>query len=145
LRAIRSLSQAGVPVGVMVAPVIPVLTDSEVERILEAAAAAGARYAGYVLLRLPHEVKDLFREWLTTHEPLKAQHVMSRMQAMRGGVDYDSAWGMRQKGQGEYAQLLSMRFQAACRRYGLRTGEPFIHNTRLFQRPTLGPHQFELI
>ncbi|HEY5810344.1 MAG TPA: PA0069 family radical SAM protein [Povalibacter sp.] len=145
LRAIRSLSEAGVPVGVMVAPVIPVLTDSEVEKILEAAAAAGARYAGYVLLRLPHEVKDLFREWLTTHEPLKAQHVMSRMQAMRGGVDYDSAWGMRQKGQGEYAQLLSMRFQAACRRYGLRTGEPFIHNTRLFQRPTLGPHQFELI
>lgn len=145
LRAIRSLSQAGVPVGVMVAPVIPVLTDAEVENILEAAAAAGARYAGYVLLRLPYEVKDLFREWLATHEPLKAQHVMSRMQAMRGGADYDSAWGRRQKGQGEYAQLLSMRFLAACRRHGLTTGEPFIHNTGLFQPPALGPHQFELI
>ena len=145
LRAIRTLTQAGVPVGVMVAPVIPVLTDSEMEKILEAAAQAGASSAGYVVLRLPYEVKDLFREWLQEHEPLKAQHVMSRMQAMRGGKDYDSAWGVRQRGTGEYAQLLNMRFQAACRRYGLRTGERFIHNTSLFERPIIGPEQLTLI
>lgn len=145
LRAIRTLSQAGVPVGVMVAPVIPVLTDSELEKILEAAAAAGAQSAGYVLLRLPHEVKDLFREWLAQHEPLKAQHVMSRMQAMRGGRDYDSQWGVRQRGEGEYAELLRQRFGAACRRYGLKTGEPFIHNTEAFRPPRFGPHQFTLL
>jgi DNA repair photolyase len=115
------------------------------EKILEAAAQAGASSAGYVVLRLPYEVKDLFREWLQEHEPLKAQHVMSRMQAMRGGKDYDSAWGVRQRGTGEYAQLLNMRFQAACRRYGLRTGERFIHNTTLFERPIIGPEQLTLI
>ncbi|HEU4487642.1 MAG TPA: PA0069 family radical SAM protein [Povalibacter sp.] len=145
LRAIRTLAQAGIPVGVMVAPVIPVLTDSELEKILEAAAMAGARSAGYVLLRLPYEVKDLFREWLATHEPLKAQHVMSRMQAMRGGRDYDSGWGTRQRGEGEYAQLLHARFQSACRRYGLKTGERFVHNTALFEPPRFGPQQMTLL
>ncbi len=145
LRAIRTLAQAGIPVGVMVAPVIPVLTDSELEKILEAAAMAGARSAGYVLLRLPYEVKDLFREWLATHEPLKAQHVMSRMQAMRGGRDYDSGWGTRQRGEGEYAQLLHARFQSACRRYGLKTGERFVHNTALFEPPRSGPQQMTLL
>lgn len=145
LRAIRTLAQAGIPVGVMVAPVVPVLTDSELEHILEAAAQAGARSAGYVLLRLPYEVKDLFREWLSTHEPLKAQHVMSRMQAMRGGRDYDSGWGTRQRGEGEYAKLLHMRFRTACRRYGLKTGEPFIHNTSLFEPPRSGPQQMTLL
>jgi DNA repair photolyase len=145
LRAIRTLAQAGIPVGVMVAPVIPVLTDAELERILEAAAQAGARSAGYVLLRLPHEVKDLFREWLATHEPLKAQHVMSRMQAMRGGRDYDSGWGTRQRGEGEYAQLLHARFQAACRRYGLKTGERFVHDTTAFEPPRVGPQQMTFL
>ncbi|HEX2494218.1 MAG TPA: PA0069 family radical SAM protein, partial [Steroidobacter sp.] len=105
LRAMRKLADAGVPVGVMAAPVIPVLTDFELERILRAAAGAGARAAGYVLLRLPHEVKGLFREWLATHEPLKAKHVMSRLQEMRNGRDYDARWGHRQRGEGEYAQL----------------------------------------
>ena len=153
LRAIRTLSSAGVPVGVMVAPVIPVLTDSELERILEAAAAAGARSAGYVLLRLPHEVKDLFREWLQQHEPLKAAHVLSRMQAMRSGRDYDSRWGVRQRGEGEYAELLNRRFKVACTRYGLKTGERFVHNTSLFKPPSRsppeappsGPQQLDLI
>lgn len=145
LRAIRTLAQAGVPVGVMVAPVIPVLTDAELEKILAAAAQAGARSAGYVVLRLPYEVKELFREWLDTHEPLKARHVMSRMQAMRGGRDYNSAWGVRQRGEGEYAQLLNMRFKAACRKYGLRTGERFVHNTTLFQPPVSGPQQLHLL
>ena len=145
LRAIRTLAAAGIPVGVMVAPVVPVLTDSELEKILEAAAAAGARSAGYVLLRLPYEVKDLFREWLAVHEPLKAQHVMSRMQAMRGGRDYQSTWGVRQRGEGEYAQLLNQRFLAACRRYGLKTGERFVHNTALFKPPIAGPQQLHLL
>ncbi|HKE93786.1 MAG TPA: PA0069 family radical SAM protein [Povalibacter sp.] len=145
LRAVRTLAAAGIPVGVMVAPVIPVLTDSEMENILREAAQAGAVSAGYVLLRLPFEVKDLFREWLQEHEPLKAQHVMSRMQDMRGGRDYNSAWGVRQRGEGEYAQLLNQRFHAACRRYGLRTGERFVHNTNLFQKPVIGPEQLTLI
>ncbi len=145
LRAIHKLSEAGVPVSVMVAPVIPVLTDSELEKILEAAAQAGAQAAGYVLLRLPYELKDLFREWLETHEPLKAKHVMSRLHAMRNGRDNDSRWGLRQRGEGEYAQLLGQRFKAACARYGLNQGEHFEHNRTLFRAPVLGPEQFSLI
>jgi DNA repair photolyase len=132
LRAIRNLSAAGIPVGVMVAPIIPVLTDAELERILEAAAEAGARSAGYVLLRLPYELKDLFREWLEQHEPLKARHVWSRLHDMRGGRDNDPRWGHRQRGEGQYAELLAQRFAAACRRYGLKHRERFMHNTALF-------------
>jgi DNA repair photolyase len=145
LRAIRTLSKAGVPVGVMVAPVIPVLTDSELERILEASSKAGARTAGYVVLRLPYELNDLFREWLEQHEPLKAKHVLTRLNAMHGGKDYDSSWGRRQSGQGEYATLLRQRFTTACARYGLRTGERFVHNTTLFSPPRTGPEQLALI
>jgi DNA repair photolyase len=145
LRAVRRLSEAGVPVGVMVAPVIPVLTDAETERILEAAAQAGAKSAGYVLLRLPYELKELFREWLDHNEPLKAQHVMSRLQAMRGGRDYDSSFGTRQSGEGEYAQLLRKRFELACARFGLNCRTSFTHNTGLFQPPVLGPQQLALI
>jgi DNA repair photolyase len=145
LRAISRLSAAGIPVGVMVAPVIPVLTDAELERILEAAAAAGAKSAGYVLLRLPHELKELFREWLQHHEPLKAKHVLSRLQAMRGGRDYDSRWGHRQRGSGEYAELLKKRFTAACTRCGLNADRQFVHNTASFRPPSLGPQQLVLI
>ena len=145
LRAIRTLTSAGIPVGVMVAPVVPVLTDSEMERILEAAATAGATTAAYVVLRLPYELNDLFREWLETHEPLKAKHVLTRLNAMHGGKDYDSAWGRRQSGQGEYATLLRQRFMTACTRYGLKTGERFVHNTTLFKPPRTGPEQLALI
>ena len=145
LRAIRTLAQAGIPVQVMVAPVIPVLTDAELESILEASAAAGARWAGYVLLRLPHELSGLFREWLDQHEPLKAQHVLTRLQAMRGGKDYDSRWGERQRGTGEYAQLLAQRFRLACKRHGLNTGERFTHDTSLFVPPQSKPQQLSLI
>lgn len=145
LRAVRRLAEAGVPVGVMVAPVIPVLTDTEMERILEAAAEAGARSAGYVLLRLPHELKDLFREWLEHNEPLKARHVMSRLQAMRGGRDNDARFGYRQSGEGEYAKLLRKRFELACTRAGLNFGTSFTHNTQLFQPPRQGPEQLALI
>ena len=139
LRAMRNLHEAGIPVGVMVAPVIPVLTDAEMERILAAAAASGARSAAYVLLRLPYELKDLFREWLEHNEPLKAKHVMSRLQAMRGGRDNDSRWGVRQRGEGEYATLLAQRFSAACARLGLNQRERFAHNLTLFRPPVLGP------
>ena len=145
LRAIRSLSQAGVPVSVMVAPVIPVLTDSELEKILELAARAGACAAGYVLLRLPYELKDLFREWLETNEPLKARHVMSRLHAMRNGRDNDPRWGHRQRGEGEYAELLAKRFKTACARFGLNQGERFEHNQTLFRPPLAGPEQLALI
>lgn len=145
LRAMRTLSSMGVPVGVLVAPVIPVLTDAELENILAGAADAGARSAGYVLLRLPHEVKELFRQWLEQHEPLKAAHVLSRLQAMRAGRDYDSRWGHRMRGEGEYAQLLQMRFQAACRKHGLLTRERFVHNLSLFRPPVMGPEQLALL
>lgn len=145
LRTIRNLSAAGIPVGVMVAPVIPVLTDAELEHILEASAQAGARSAGYVLLRLPHEVKDLFREWLEANEPLRAKHVMSRLHAMRGGRDYDSRWGTRQRGEGEYAELLRKRFELACVRFGLNRGPRFTHNRTLFTPPSTGQRQLSLL
>jgi DNA repair photolyase len=145
LRTIRKLAQAGIPVQVMVAPVIPVLTDAELENILQAAAEAGARAAGYVLLRLPHELKVLFREWLEQHEPLKSQHVLTRLQAMHGGVDYDSRWGQRQRGSGEYAALLAQRFRLACARHGLNQGAAFVHDNSLFVPPLTAPKQLTLI
>jgi DNA repair photolyase len=145
LRVIRNLTEAGIPVGVMVAPVIPVLTDSELESILAAAAEAGAKSAGYVLLRLPHEVKDLFREWLEVHEPLKAKHVLSRLHAMRGGRDYDSRWGVRQRGEGEYARLLKKRFELACERHGLNRERRIEHDCTSFTPPAVGPQQLSLI
>ena len=135
LETVRRLNAAGVPTGVMVAPVIPVLTDHEIEAILEAAAAAGARWAGYVLLRLPYEVKDLFREWLAAHLPDTADHVMSIVRQMRGGKDYDSSFGTRMRGTGPLAELLRSRFQIACRRLGLLTGRQQPPNTRLFRPP----------
>jgi DNA repair photolyase len=118
LAVIRKLAEAGIPVGVMVAPVIPVLTDHELESILEAAAGAGARKAGYVMLRLPFEVNALFQEWLRTHAPLKAEHVMARIRDLRGGRDNDPRFGSRMHGEGIYADLFGKRFAVACRRYG---------------------------
>ena len=118
LRAIRTLREAGVPVGVMVAPVIPWVNDSELEAVLEAVRAAGAQSAGYVLLRLPHEVAPLFRDWLQTHVPERAEHVMSTIRQLRGGKDYDAAFGKRMRGQGVYADLLARRFALAVKRCG---------------------------
>lgn len=118
LRAMRALHEAGVPVGVMVAPVIPALTDHELEAILEAAHHNGARAAGYVLLRLPHELKQVWREWLELHYPDRAAHVMSLIRQMRGGRDYDSRFGTRMRGEGPFAQLLSRRFARAHRQLG---------------------------
>ena len=116
LRAMRALADAGVPVGVMVAPVVPMITDNEMERILQAAHDHGARAAGYVLLRLPHELKQVWREWLELHYPERATHVMSLLQQMRGGKDYDSGFGTRMRGEGPFAQLIAQRFAKAYRR-----------------------------
>src|SRR5690606_30541622 len=122
LRAMSILADAGVPVGVMVAPVIPAITDHEVERILQAAAAAGAYTPGYVMLRLPWEVQDVSRAWLDENYPQRAAHVMSLVQQMRGGKDYDSRFGTRMKGEGPYAELVHARFRTACRKFGLDRG-----------------------
>lgn len=113
LANIRALREAGVPVGVMVAPIIPMITDCELEQILEAVHAAGAQAASYVLLRLPHELKQVWREWLQLHYPDRAAHVMSLIQQMRGGKDYDSAYGKRMRGEGLFAQLIEQRFRKA--------------------------------
>jgi DNA repair photolyase len=145
LRTIRTLHAARIPVGVMVAPVIPVLTDSEVEKIIAACAAAGADSAGYVLLRLPHELKQLFRDWLEHNEPLKAKHVLTRLQDMRGGRDYDATFGRRQTGEGEYAALLQQRFAAACAKHGLKQRERFLHDCSQFVPPQHGPQQLTLL
>jgi len=118
LKAIRTLADAGVPVGVMIAPVIPMINDREIEHILEACRDHGATSAGYVLLRLPHELKQVWREWLQLHYPDRAEHVMSLIQQMRGGKDYDSAFGTRMRGEGPFAQLIAQRFRKAHARLG---------------------------
>jgi len=122
LDAIRLLSEAGVPTTIMVAPIVPALNEAEVERILEAGHAAGAREAGYVILRLPLEVRDIFIEFLEREYPDKAKHVMSMVKQMRGGKDYDSSWGQRMSGSGPYAWQIGRRFEIATRRLGLNTG-----------------------
>ena len=118
LKTIRALADAGVPTGVLVAPVIPMITDMDLERILEACRDAGARAAGYVLLRLPHELKDIWREWLQLHFPERAAHVMSLVNQMRGGKDYESGFGTRMRGTGPFAQLVEQRFRKAYARSG---------------------------
>jgi len=142
LKIIKQLTQAGVPVGVLVAPVVPAITDHETERILEAAADAGATMASYVLLRLPYEVKDLFREWLAQHYPQRANHVMSLVRDARGGRDNDPNFGTRMKGTGPYAQLLRTRFQLATRRLSLNSPRGFSLETHHFRRP--GPQSSQL-
>ncbi|MFI4888592.1 MAG: PA0069 family radical SAM protein [Burkholderiales bacterium] len=122
VQTLKTLSAAGIPVGVMVAPIIPQLNDRDLEAILETAAAHGARSAGWVLVRLPREVAPLFREWLDAHYPLRAAHIMSLIRQMRGGRDYDSTFGARMRGSGEFAALLEKRFTIACRRLGLDRG-----------------------
>lgn len=118
LRAMERLHAAGVPVGVMFAPAIPWVNDHELEAVLEAARGAGATSAGYVLLRLPHEVAPLFQDWLQAHLPDRAAHVMSTVRQMRGGRDYESGFGTRMRGRGHHADLLAQRFALAHRRFG---------------------------
>jgi DNA repair photolyase len=134
LDAIEALAKAGIPVGVMTAPMIPALNDHEMESILEEAHRRGARRAGYVMLRLPLEIKDLFREWLEAHVPDRAARVMSLVRQMRGGKDYDAEWGQRMTGDGPVAQLLGQRFDRACRQLGLNL-ERFPVDTRKFKVP----------
>ena len=135
LRLMRQLVSAGVPVGVLVAPIIPAITDHEIERVLEACAAAGAVRANYVMLRLPYEVKQLFREWLAAHFPQRAVHVMSLVQDLRAGRDNDSCFGQRMSGSGALAALTRRRFDVACRRLGLDQDRGLGLETLKFRRP----------
>ncbi len=117
--ALRDLSAAGIPTSVMVAPVIPAINDAEIERILDTAAAVGVTGAGWVLLRLPLEVRDLFREWLLTNFPDRHRHVFRLVRDTRGGMDYDSGWEKRMSGGGPVAWMIGRRFEAACSKLGL--------------------------
>jgi DNA repair photolyase len=144
IKAIRTLADAGVPVGVMVAPVIPALNDHDMEAVLEHAAEAGARCAGYTVLRLPYELKALFREWLALHAPQRAEHVISLVQQMNGGRDYDSNFATRMHGQGVFAQLLRRRFEIACRKHGYGLARELQLDTSQFTPPRKASPQGEL-
>lgn len=133
LQTIEKLTAAGIPVGVLVAPVIPAITDVDLEKILEAASSAGATMAAYILLRLPNEVQELFDEWLEAHYPLRKGHVLSLLRQMRGGELYDPRYGHRMRGTGVFADLLSARFKLACKKNGLNT-ERHELRTDLFER-----------
>lgn len=143
LRMIRTLSDAGIPVSVMTAPVIPGLNDHELEALLEAAARAGARHAGYILLRLPHEVAPLFRDWLDVHYPQRAAHVLSLIRQCRGGAAYDARFGQRMVGTGPFARLLGERFRITTRKLGLDRPPPPLDCSR-FRLPQAGSAQLAL-
>ena len=143
LETLRRLSAAGVPTTVMVAPVIPALNDMEIERILDAAQAAGVKEAGYVLLRLPLEIRDLFREWLDANYPDRANHVFKLIRDMRGGKDYDSKWFERQKGRGPYAWMIGRRFEMACEKLGLNERRVSL-TTEYFRHPRPDTAQLSL-
>jgi len=143
LQTIRTLSEAGIPVGVLFAPVIPALNDSEMEAVLSAAAEAGAVSAGYVVLRLPHEVKDLFQGWLQQHAPLKATFVMNLIRELRGGKVYSSRYGERMTGSGQHAELIAQRFRLACKKAGL-TQTSMALDTRQFRLPAQVGEQLSL-
>ena len=144
LEAVANLNAAGVPCGVMVAPIIPMLTDRYVEQILEKAATAGATRAGYTVLRLPHELKELFREWLELHVPERAQHVMSLIRQMRGGKDNDARFGSRMRGEGEFADLIRQRFTLACRKHGINQARDLALDCSGFVPPRAPSMQQEL-
>lgn len=143
LETLRRLSDAGIPTAVLTAPLIPALNDMELERILDAAKAAGAREAGYVMLRLPLEIADLFREWLVTHFPDKARHVMGLIRQMNGGKDYDSTFGARGRGTGPYAWTIGRRFEIAARRLEL-AGRSLKLTTTHFRKPATTGEQLSL-
>jgi len=136
LEALQRLSEAGIPAGLMFAPVIPAVNDAEMEQVLASAAQAGVTSAGYVMLRLPHEVKELFREWLALHLPLKKDHVMSMINDIRGGRDNDPEFHSRMRGTGVYAAMIQKRFHHACKQHGLN-GKPVSLNCDIFQQPVL--------
>lgn len=145
IAAIRRLHEAGVPVGVFVAPVIPMINDCDLEAVLEAARDAGASSASYTIVRLPHELKDLFREWLTLHFPERAAHVMSLVQQMRGGKDYAADFKTRMRGEGVFAELIRQRFKRAVQRLGFRgRNEDVALDTTQFRAPRRPSPQGEL-
>lgn len=143
LETLQALHDAGIPTTMMVAPIIPALNDSEVERILEAGKAVGVDQAGYVMLRLPLEVRDIFRQWLLTNYPDRYRHVMSLVKSMRDGKDYDAAWGQRMRGSGPYAWMIGRRFEKACTRLkiGIKRSEL---RTDLFEPPAKKNAQLSL-
>lgn len=143
LDTIRRLSEAGVPTAVLVAPVIPAVTDAEMERILDAAVAAGASEAGYVMLRVPLEIRDLFREWLLAHFPDRYRHVLSLLKELHGGREYDSTFGQRMTGSGPYAWTMARRFEIAVERLGLNRRHTRL-TTRHFSRPPRKGEQLSL-
>ncbi|MBB3144755.1 MULTISPECIES: PA0069 family radical SAM protein [Phyllobacterium] len=143
LQALRSLSDAGIPVSVMVAPIIPGLNDHEIERILDSAHAMGAREAGYVLLRLPLEVSPIFKDWLLRNYPDRYRHVLSLVRSMRGGKDYDAEWGKRMRGEGPYAWQIGRRFEIAAKRLGINVDKRRLR-TDLFEA-TPGSEQLSLL
>jgi len=143
LEALRQLAAAGVPTSAMVAPVIPAINDAEIERILEAVAAAGVRHAGYVLLRLPLEVRDLFREWLIENFPDRYRHVFKLIRDTRGGKDYDSTWGKRMTGSGPVAWMIGRRFEVACERLGFNKARAST-TTEHFRPPRPPAQQLDL-
>jgi DNA repair photolyase len=143
LEALLQLVNAGIPASTLVAPIIPALNDAEIERILEAVAATGVRHAGYVLLRLPLEVRDLFREWLMANFPDRYRHVFKLVRDMRGGKDYDSSFGARMTGRGPVAWMIGRRFEVACERLGFNTTSVKT-TTEHFQRPDAATEQLSL-
>ncbi|MGJ0508000.1 MAG: PA0069 family radical SAM protein [Methylocystis sp.] len=143
LDAMEALAAAGVPVAVMAAPIIPTINDDEIEAILARAHAAGAREAGYILLRLPLEVRDLFSEWLVQHFPDKARHALSLVRSTRGGKTYDATFGKRMTGEGPYAWMIGRRFEVAAKRLGFSQTTAKLR-TDLFEPPRRGPQQLAL-
>jgi DNA repair photolyase len=144
LETIRILAESGIPASVMVAPIIPGLNDQEIERILDSARAAGAREAGYVILRLPLEVSPIFKDWLLRHYPDRYRHVLSLVRSMRGGKDYDAEWGKRMKGNGPYAWQIGRRFELAARKYGFNLERRRLR-TDLFKAPKGAGEQLMLL
>jgi DNA repair photolyase len=144
LDVLKKLSENRIPCGVMVAALIPALNDKTMEHVLEAAAAAGAKEAAYVVMRLPHELKALFKEWLAEHYPQRAEHVMSIVRQMRGGKENDPNFGSRMSGTGNYAELMEKRFDIACRRLGINKREPLDLDCSRFRAPSPGG-QLELL
>ncbi|GAB7125652.1 PA0069 family radical SAM protein [Silvimonas sp. JCM 19000] len=141
VQTVRTLVEAGIPTGVLAAPMIPALNDHELERILTAAKAAGASSAGYTLLRLPHELTQLFEDWLRNHYPDRADHVLNLVRDTREGALYNSDWGQRMKGTGQYAQMITQRFRLAIQKLGLNQGRPDLDCT-LFRAPGQQGHLF---
>lgn len=143
LEALRQLSEAGIPTTALVAPIIPAINDMDIERILDAVAAAGVKNAGYVLLRLPLEVRDLFKEWLLANYPDRYRHVLKLIRDMRGGKDYDATWGKRMTGEGPYAWMIGRRFEAHCAKIGLNEQRSRL-STEHFRKPEKKTAQLSL-